>query len=143
MAERALLAAVFAQVAMTFALLVWLGRARATSAARREVKLADVALSSDAWPDRIKQIANSFANQFELPVLFYVAALLAIVTRQADGIAAALAWGFVTLRMVHAWIHVTHNHVIRRFQVYVAGFTMLAALWLYLAVRVLTSPGLA
>ncbi len=139
MAERALLAAVFAQVAMTFALLVWLGRARAASAARREVKLADVALSSEAWPDRIKQVANSF----ELPVLFYVAALLAIVTRQVDGIAAALAWGFVMLRMVHAYIHVTHNHVIRRFQVYVAGFAMLAALWLYLAVRLLASPGLA
>ena len=102
MAERALLAAVFAQVAMTFALLVWLGRARAVSAARRDVELADVALSSDAWPDRIKQIANSFANQFELPVLFYVAALLAIVTRQADGTAAGLAWAFVALRMVHA-----------------------------------------
>lgn len=142
-ADKALLAAVFAQVGMTFALLVWLGRARAASAARREVKLSDVALSSDAWSDRIKQIANSFANQFELPVLFYVAALLALVTRQADWIVVALAWAFVALRVVHANIHVTHNHVIRRFQVYVAGFAMLAALWLYLAVRLLVLPEIA
>lgn len=139
MAERALLAAVFAQVAMTFALLVWLGRARAASAARREVKLADVALSSEAWPDRIKQVTNSFANQFELPVLFYVAALLAIVVSKVDVIVVALAWAFVGFRLLHAYIHVTNNRVIRRFQVYVFGFVMLVALWLYLAVRLMAA----
>lgn len=140
MAVKVLLAAVFVQVGLTFALLIWLGRLRAQSAARGEVRIADVALSSDAWPDHIKQIANSFANQFELPVLFYVAALLAIVMGQVDWIVAGLAVAFVALRLGHAFIHVTNNHVIRRFQVYVAGFAMLAALWLYLAAGILLAP---
>lgn len=140
MAVKLLLAAVFVQVGLTFALLIWLGRSRAQSAARGEVRIADVALSSDAWPDRIKQIANSFANQFELPVLFYVAALLAIVMGQVDWIVAGLAVAFVALRLLHAFIHVTNNMVIRRFQVYVAGFAMLAAMWLYLAAGILLAP---
>lgn len=137
MAVKVLLAAMFVQVALTLVLLGWLGRARAQSAARGEVRIADVALSSDAWPDRIKQIANSFNNQFELPVLFYVAVLLALVVGKVDWIVAGLAVAFVVLRLLHAYIHVTSNHVIRRFQVYVGGFVMLSALWLYLAARVL------
>lgn len=139
MATKALLAAVFVQVAMTLALLAWLGRARAHSARLGEVKIADVALSSDAWPDRIKQISNAFSNQFELPVLLYVAALLAIVMGKVDAVVVALAWAFVGFRLLHAYIHVTNNRVIRRFQVYVLGFVMLAALWLYLAVRVMAA----
>lgn len=137
MEVKALLSAVFVQVALTFGLLAWLGRARADSAAKGDVKIKDIALSGDAWPDRIKQIANAFNNQFELPVLFYVAALMAIVMGKVDGVIAGLAWAFVAMRLLHAYIHVTSNAVIRRFQVYVGGFAMLAALWLYLAVRVL------
>lgn len=139
MVLKALLAAVFVQVAMTLGLLAWLGRARARSAQQGEVKIADVALSSDAWPDRIKQISNAFSNQFELPVLFYVAALLAIVVSKVDVIVVALAWAFVGFRLLHAYIHVTNNRVIRRFQVYVFGFVMLVALWLYLAVRLMAA----
>lgn len=139
MATKVLLAAVFLQVGLTLALLAWLGRARAHSARQGEVKIADVALSSDPWPDRIKQISNAFSNQFELPVLFYVAALLAIVLGKVDGAVAALAWAFVALRLVHAYIHVTNNRVIRRFQIYVLGFIMLVALWLYIAVDVLVA----
>jgi hypothetical protein len=38
---------------------------------------------------------------------------------------------------VHAWIHLTDNHVIRRFWAYAAGFILLCLLWLDLAVRLL------
>lgn len=136
---KLLLGAVFVQIALTFALLLWLGRARAVAASRGEVKLRDVALSSDAWSDRIKQIANAFNNQLELPVLFYIAALLAIVTSRVDYAVVVLAWAFVALRLVHAYIHVTHNNVLRRFQVYVGGFMILAALWIYLAIGILAA----
>ena len=139
MLVKVLLGAVFLQVALTFALLLWLGRARAVAAGRGEVRLKDVALSSEAWSDRIKQVANAFNNQLELPVLFYFGALLAIVMGVVDHAVVGLAWLFVVLRLVHAYIHVTHNNVLRRFQAYVAGFMVLAALWIYIAVQVLAS----
>lgn len=141
MLVKALIGAVLVHVAMTLALLLWLGVARARSAQRREVRIKDVALSSEAWPDRIKQIANSFRNQLELPVLFYVAALMAIATSVTDVIVVGLSWCFVALRFVHAYIHVTSNVVMRRFQVYVAGFFVLCALWIYIGTRVMTSGG--
>ena len=136
-----LLLAVFAQVALTIGLLVWLGTARVRSAGRREVSIADVALSSSAWPDRLRQIGNAYGNQLEVPVLFYVAAVLAIVMHVVDGVVVALAWAFVILRLVHAYIHVTHNTVIRRFQVFAAGVGAISILWIYLAIRTLMAGG--
>ena len=44
-------------------------------------------------------------------MLFYVLTILAIITRQADLLFVVLAWVFVVLRVVHAYVHVTSNHV--------------------------------
>ncbi len=139
MLVKALIGALLVQVLLTFVLLYWLGIARARSARRGEVRVKDVALSSVPWPDRLKQIANAYQNQLEVPVLFYVAALLAIVAGVVDAFVVGLAWAFVALRIVHAAIHVTHNVVIRRFQVFVAGVVVLSVMWSYIGLRVLAS----
>ena len=132
-----LLLPVFIQVALTFALLFWLGPARAGALRRGEVKLKDIALGQSAWPERITQIARSYQNQFELPVIFYALVLIALATRKADIWLATGAWLFVTSRLVHAFIHVTSNRVQARFQAYVVGAFTLVAMWLWLAARVL------
>ncbi len=139
MLVKALIGAVLVQVLLTFVLLYWLGIARARSARRGEVRVKDVALSSVPWPDRLKQIGNAYQNQLEVPVLLYVAALLAIVAGVVDAFVVGLAWAFVALRIVHAAIHVTHNVVIRRFQVFVAGVVVLSVMWSYIGLRVLAS----
>ena len=36
------------------------------------------------WPPRVLQIANAYHNQLELPVLFYVVMLLALITETLD-----------------------------------------------------------
>ena len=56
------------------------------------------------------QIANALPDQFELPVLFYVLTILAMITRHADLLFVVLAWMFVAMRLVHAYIHVTSNN---------------------------------
>ncbi len=132
-----LLLPVFIQVALTFALLFWLGPARVGALQRGEVKLKDIALGQSAWPARITQISRSYQNQFELPVLFYVLVLIALVTRKPDIWLATGAWLFVISRLVHAYIHVTKNVVQARFQAYVVGAFTLVAMWLWLAIRVL------
>ncbi|MGW8206876.1 MAG: MAPEG family protein [Hyphomicrobiaceae bacterium] len=139
MLVKALIGALLVQVLLTFVLLYWLGIARARSARRGEVRVKDVALSSVPWPDRLKQIGNAYQNQLEVPVLFYAAALLAIVAGVVDAFVVGLAWAFVALRIVHAAIHVTHNVVIRRFQVFVAGVVVLSVMWSYIGLRVLAS----
>lgn len=80
-------------------------------------------------------VADNFSNLFELPVLFYVAAVLLYVTDRVDGTYLALAWAFVVLRYAHSAIHVTYNRVMHRFPVYVLGALSLWAMWARLAAQ--------
>lgn len=78
--------------------------------------------------------ADNFRNLFELPVLFYVALVVAAVTGQVNATTIALAWAFVLLRIVHSAIHCTYNKVVHRFYAYVAGGMVLWLLWGAIAV---------
>ena len=137
MTVQAILAPLFVLVALTFALLVWMGAARIAAVRRGEVRVKDIALGQSAWPPRVQQISNCFHNQFQLPMLFYVLAVLALFLRKADLLFVLMAWVFVVLRILHAWIHVTSNHVGRRFQAFAAGAVVLLLMWLVFAVRIL------
>jgi hypothetical protein len=48
----------------------------------------------------------------------------------------ALAWGYVLCRIVHAWIHLGANRVRYRLRAYFAGWLLLLALWIDVAVTV-------
>ncbi len=137
MSVQMVLLPLFVQVALTFALLFWMGRARVASVRRGEVKIRDIALGQRNWPARETQISNAFDNQFQLPALFYVLVILALMARKADLLFVVLSWAFVILRVAHAAIHVTSNVVRRRFFVYLAGLLVLVLMWLIVAFRVL------
>ncbi|QGW65446.1 hypothetical protein GOY17_11310 [Lysobacter soli] len=78
--------------------------------------------------------ADNFRNLFELPVLFYMALVVAAITGQVNATTIALAWAFVLLRIVHSAIHCTYNKVMHRFYAYVAGGMVLWLLWGAIAV---------
>jgi hypothetical protein len=124
-----------AQVALTFALLLWLGPLRIAAVRRGEVKLADVALGQDAWPQQITQIGRSYSSQLELPLLFYLVVVLALVTASSGGVMVWLAWAFVATRIVHAFIHTSSNNVRHRFNAFLAGVAVLIGMWVVLALR--------
>ena len=89
----------FVQVLLTFALGVLAGGpARAGACAAARSSRSDIALREPNWPQHALQVGNAFSNQFELPVLFYVLTILAIITRQADLLFVVLAWVFVLSR---------------------------------------------
>jgi hypothetical protein len=130
---------VFVLVALTFGLLIWTGRSRFAAARAGEVQVRDVALGQRVWPARVQQVSNTYQNQFELPVLFYLLVALALFTKQADLLFVAMAWIFVATRLVHAFIYTTSNVVIRRFQAFLAGAIVLMIMWIVFAVRILTA----
>ena len=134
------LAPVFVQVALTFALLFWMGRSRLAALRAKEVKVSDVSLGERVWPPRILQISNAYHNQFELPVLFYAAVAFALITRQAGFVFVILSWLYVLTRLVHAYIYTTSNVLRWRFSVFLVGALVLLALWILLAVQILL-PG--
>jgi len=102
-----------------------------------ETKFKDIALRQPNWPARATQIGNCFANQFEVPVLFYVLIALAIPLRHADLVIVMLSWVFVVTRFVHAAIFIGSNDVRQRSLAWFAGVIVLFAMWLYFALKIL------
>jgi hypothetical protein len=132
-----ILAPLFVQVALTFALLLWTAFARAGALKQRQTKLADIALGQPNWPAKAQQISNCYNNQFQLPMLFYVLTILAMMTRHADFLFVAMAWIFVLTRIIHAYIHTGSNYVRYRFNAFAAGVFILLIMWVIFAVRIL------
>ena len=139
--DRFLLAAALAQLVLTFGLMLWLGLIRVPLVTSGKVGIREIALSNDAWPQSARQVSNAVDNQFQLPVLFYFAVLLLLWSRLTDWPEVLLAWIFLVLRFMHAYIHTTTNRVDQRFLVYAAGFFVLMALWGVAAARLLLHPG--
>ena len=137
MSIQSILLPLFVQVVLTFALLSWTGGARFAAVRRGDVRPRDVALRQPNWPKHETQIANAYHNQLELPVLFYVLTILAIVTRHADFLFVVLAWLFVLLRLVHVAIHLTSNHMGRRFAAFAGAAVVLAIMWGIFMLRIL------
>jgi hypothetical protein len=131
-----LIFAMLAQGALALALLWYLGFLRVPLVLGGKVRMKDIALSRDPWPEREKQVSNAFDNQFQLPVLFYVAGFAAIWFGPTL-FEVALALLFVVTRYAHAVVHVTTNHVVRRFQAYTAGLVLLCVFWADLLVRLI------
>ena len=140
---RLLILAIAAQVLLTIVILLLMGRERVPRVMSGEIAVKDIAVERTAYPLRARILSNSFDNQFQLPVLFYVAALLALFASGPGWVEVVLAWLFVALRYVHAFIHLTSNDVRQRFAVYTAGLAVLGLLWLWLVLRlVILAPSI-
>jgi hypothetical protein len=134
---RAVLAPLFVEVVLTFGLMLWMGATRVSLIRSGQVKPEDIALRQPNWPKQALQVQNAAANQFELPVLFYVLTILSIITRDADHVFVILAWVFVLLRLVHAFIHVTSNTVRLRGLAFMSGAAVLMVMWAIYMLRLL------
>jgi hypothetical protein len=127
-----------AMVALT--LVVWLRMylTRIAQMKRERIHPQAVATSAQAAARLTESAsADNFRNLFELPVLFYLALLVAAQTGQVWMLTLGLAWLFVVLRLVHSAIHCTYNKVIHRFYAYVLGGAVLWLLWGVLAIGLL------
>jgi hypothetical protein len=141
---HALLAPVFVQVLLTLVLMGLMGRRRLVAVRSGAVKMRDVALSGAGFPEQARAAANSYINQFELPVLFYTVVAFALITGQAGapgGLLVLLAWSFVLSRIVHAVIHVSTNFVPYRFYAFLVGGVLLSVMWIVLAARLWLGTG--
>jgi len=98
MSLAAVLFPLFVEVVLTFGLMLWMGVLRNDDYRSGTVKPQEIALREPKWPARTTQAANSFSNQFELPVLFFLFTILAWVTRHAGVLFVCLACIFLILR---------------------------------------------
>jgi hypothetical protein len=137
MSVQMVLLPLFAMVLLPCILSIRMFLSRRNALVKREVRIADIALGEKVWPQKTTQVNNAYANQFEMPVLFFVLVALALPLRQADLVFVLLSWLFVILRYVHAGIHVTTNNVKQRGPVFGLGVLVLFSMWIYFALKIL------
>jgi hypothetical protein len=140
MSLQAILLPLFVEVMLTFILLVALAPMRARDFRSGIAHYDNVALREPNWSKPTLQVAYSFSNQFELPVLFYVLTILAYITHRAGVLFVVLAWVFVIFRLLHAYVHVTSNRLNLRGPLYGVAAIVLAIMWIVYIVEILTSP---
>ena len=119
-----------AMIALTIVVWFCMYRQRIGEMKRERIHPQSIATSAQIGA-RLKdtRCADNFRNLFELPVLFYLALVVAAQTAQVNRLTLALAWLFVVLRIVHSGIHCTYNKVLHRFYAYFAGGVSLWTLW--------------
>ena len=137
MSVQMVLLPVFVLVGLTFFLLIWMAGARRNALVGGQTRIRDIALGQPNWPERSTQVANCFANQFEIPLLFYILIAIALPLRRTDLVIVLLSWVFVVTRFVHAGIFVTSNDLNRRSLAWFAGVLVVFAMWVYFALKIL------
>jgi hypothetical protein len=125
----------FAMVLLTAVVLVALFRSRTAAVRAGLVSTAYYRVyQGEPEPPSTAKLSRHLANIFEAPNLFYIVCLAAMVVGQNGLAFVALAWLYVILRAVHAYIHTGSNRLKHRIPAYFSGWIVLMAMWLYLTV---------
>ena len=127
---------VFAMFLLVAVVLLRMRSMRFSAVRRKEVSAAYYRAYQDGTePEPLRVISRHFSNLFEVPVLFYVGAIMAYITHQVNYWLVACAWAYVALRYVHSYVHLTSNSVVVRFSVYFASGFVLVVMWFSLLVQ--------
>lgn len=130
----------FALAILTFTVLVTLFRTRSRFVREGEVDAAYFKTYQEgAEPESSAKLARNFSNLFEAPTLFYVACLAAMIAGQSSMLVTLLAWSYVVLRCVHAYIHTGSNELMPRIGAYFGSWIVLLLMWVCIVVGVATS----
>ena len=131
---KPLLLPLLAQVILTFIVMIRMYLTRVAEMKSKQIHPQQIKTrsKSKALLTDSASASDNFANLFELPVLFYTAILLTLMLMVQDSILVILAWAFVASRYLHSFIHVTYNHVMHRFSVFLFGAFVLLAFWVRL-----------
>ena len=125
----------FAMIVLTSIVGVMVLSVRVKSVKAGQVRLRSLKLmENEGWPELVQKTTNNFSNQFEIPMLFYVAgvAYLALGIDSLVGLVAA--WCFVVFRVIHAYIHITYNHILHRLTAFWLAFMAVLVMWINLLV---------
>lgn len=126
-----LVGAVLVLVLLTFAVGTVLYLTRAREMRARRIHPQSVATSAQMAANlQNQQAADNFRNLFEVPVMFYALAVMAVAIDHVTAWLVAGCWLFVALRIAHSVIHCTYNRVMHRFYAYLGGLCVLIVLWL-------------
>ncbi len=115
---------------LLFAIWALLGYVRVSGALRGRISSEYLRVGEGVRPaDKIVDIHHHFSNQFEVPVLFYLGCIAALVTESVDSTSVTLAWSFVGLRVIHTAIVLVKNDPRVRVGPYVLSAVAVWGIW--------------
>jgi hypothetical protein len=138
--DARILAPAFAMVALTIVVTFAMFFERLRQMRSERIRFADIPSGSQmAARFADTRAADNYRNLFEMPVLFYLALLVAALTGLVTPVSLGLAWAYVALRAVHSAIHCGYNRVLHRFYAFLASNLVLWTLWAWLGWRLLSA----
>jgi hypothetical protein len=84
--------------------------------------------------EAVIKTGRHLSNLFEVPVLFYVGCLAAMILIPNNPAMQVYAWLFVFARVVQAWIHLGKNRIYPRMLSFAFGVTMIFTMWIHLLI---------
>jgi hypothetical protein len=126
-----------AMVVWIFIVLTILFLRRKAAFDSKQVTIADVSVSTTAYPEPARLAAANFTNQFETPVVFFALIMLAMEVGATSYVMAGLAWAYVATRVVHTLVHVGANQLKLRGSVFALGILVLLCMWIGVVLAVL------
>lgn len=126
-----------AQILWTFVVLGIMFQRRRKALVGKEVRFADVAVSTERYPDAARLAAANFTNQFETPVIFFALIMLAMEVGATGYVMAALAWVYVATRVAHTLVHTGSNRLQTRASIFGVGALCLLLMWIGVVATVL------
>lgn len=127
-----------ALVFLTFSMMYFLLILRVKAVRSKKVSPRYFKLNKgDDIPDNMLAVSQNYSNLFELPALFYVACVVAIILNQSAEYFVVHAWFFVLFRYIHSYIHVTYNHILHRLAAFAISGFILLSMWIKIILLVI------
>ena len=127
-----------ALVFLTFSMMYFLLILRVKAVRSKKVSPRYFKLNKgDDIPDNMLAVSQNYSNLFELPALFYVACVVAIILNQSTEYFVVHAWFFVLFRYIHSYIHVTYNHILHRLAAFAVSGFILLSMWIKIVLLII------
>tara|TARA_B100001059_G_scaffold236370_1_gene286461 strand:+ start:8469 stop:8816 length:348 start_codon:yes stop_codon:yes gene_type:complete len=114
-----------------------MGKRRFRAAKQKTIEMKDfLTMELEKAGSDVRVADRNFINQFEMPVLFFIACLTALQLNAVGYMFVALAWVYVLLRVVHSYIHLTSNTLKVRYYSFVISSLVMLSMWVVILTRV-------
>ena len=140
MSQTAIFWPVLIQLLIPFWVLILNGRRKARDRRSGSHDPSMSAVDNKAWTTPVVLTSNNLANQFQLPIVFYVLCGMVYALNAVSALTLTLAWVYVVLRWFHAYVHVTSNHIPSRFGSFVLS-TLVLLILLFVTARAVWLAG--
>ena len=124
-------------VALTFVVTMRLLYFAVKSVIKGAVHIKQYRIYDGEFPPILNSVRQHYKNMFEMPILFYLLAVLLLIQGNTTNLDIIFAWGFVVFRILHSISRIPNRDVNLRFGLFAGSFLMLLGGWINFSLKYL------